>query len=867
MLKPVTILALDEASATLAEAVQRRVAIPDLVQCGSPGDLQEIHARRQSPDSPLRLRDDISNREVVLLVTSANSSSVIDVAREVRGQYDMRRYAAFYSLEVLVLLPELAPGAAYSLLKMLSADNPADAVWLVDSMNANRVRFGDLSNDAYADAVAGALLFEPELSGAIVGRRPHGMDPAFSSFGYAELVFPREVALQRVEARFAAQLVREKLLAGNALPRPELVAREFVAGKDLELPEQSLFMRFRPKTLVSDKTRSAEELIAAVRGELQAHRDGVHLKNLETLAQQGEETAARGSALLARVVDETLDRDGYPAAIAFLDALVDPLGPRNLATEIHAAAISLDARLAFTPNTAASDAARKHIRELEQLLEDQQLVADTMSTGAAELAVLQGERDELRSGIREVVFAEEAENNAARNTARDAETARLSAETQAHEQHLRDLFVQKPRAEQALREALEARRTFLWYCVIGAIIGLAAAYWNRWSLTVFGALAAYAAFRYLSEIAPSVRAAREALQRLVEQIDVTDKAKNAAHNDELQFEYDVAHRRTRLSVLGRTREAAQSTLDAVRERMRELETLSFAPASIVSRGLVVHVLEDADVDAWYDRTTDDRRPLLRDFPLTRSESRHLSLDELERRVTAYAATAFDAFRSFTLAQGATLASEADFARRLKRFTDTAAPLIDLRGDDLEAEKSMQRDATLWIDTSDARFTAQIQRRFPEAHLRATTDPLRIHALSRVLHYPAYVLGQIDYYRAQYDPALHPESAHAPDLIPLTGVLRDAYEQVLLARAVGVIRLREDGQLVSNESVLGDTHRAAAEHLAGAATLRHELADALAPRLRIAADVARDLQQLIDTPLSTFDQELAAGIAARYRGLA
>ncbi|HUR79315.1 MAG TPA: hypothetical protein VM733_01020 [Thermoanaerobaculia bacterium] len=880
-----TLLALDEASATLAEAVQSRIGIEDLVLARAvsasdlPPVLHAIHARRQSPDSPLRLRDDVSSRELVLLVTSVQSSNVIEIARQVRAQYEMRRFAAVHALEILVLLPELTPpgdyGAAYSLLKMLNADNPADTVWLLDSMNANRVRFGDLSNGAYADAVAGALLYEPELSGAMVGHRPRGFDAAFSSFGYAELVFPRDVALRRLEPRFAEELVREKLLAGAPMPQPHLAAKQFVAAEEFATPlsrigleaGESLFMRFRPKTLVTDRTRGADEVIAAVRAELKTFRDGVHLKNLETLVRQGEETAARFAALVARATDETLDRDGYPAAIAFLEASLDPLpdlrndGARNLVTEIHAASSSLDRRLAFSPNTAASDATRKRIRELDQLLQDQKLVADTLSIDAAEIAVLEGERDELTAKVREIVFAEEGENNAARNGLRDAETARLSAETEAREQQLRELFAQKPRAEESLRDALELRRTFLWQCVIGFVIAAALTWWKRWFGAALTAGALWALFRYLTLIAPAVRMARETLQSLVEHIDVADKSKNSAHNDELQFEYDVAHRRTTLSVLGRTREAAKATLDAVRSRFAELQALSFERASIAPRELVVNVIDDADVDAWYERTADDRKPLLRDFPISRSRSRHLSADDLRRDLDAYAATAFDAFRHFTIGQGAALANESDLARRLKRFVDTAAPLIDLRSDDLPAQQAMQRDTTLWIDNDDARFAALLHRRIPDAHVRPAADPLRVHAVSRVLHYPAYVLGQIDYYRSQYDPAQHPQSANAPDLIPLTAAVRDAYEQVLLGLAVGVIRLREDGQLVSNDVALGNTHLAAAEHLAGAAALRRELETALEPRLRITADLDHDLQQVAT---SAFDREVASAIAARYR---
>src|ERR1051325_6637486 len=161
MLKPVTILALDEAAASLAAAVQERAAaacgFDDLVQMRAVVDapladaIASVQARRQAPDSAVRAREDISAREVVLLVMSAaGPAKVLDVARDVRRLYDMRRFAAYYTVEILCLLPPLFPdadyGAAYGLLKMASAAQPRpfDAFWLLDSMNASRIQFGPL---------------------------------------------------------------------------------------------------------------------------------------------------------------------------------------------------------------------------------------------------------------------------------------------------------------------------------------------------------------------------------------------------------------------------------------------------------------------------------------------------------------------------------------------------------------------------------------------------------------------------------------------------------------------------------------------------------------------------------------------------
>jgi hypothetical protein len=926
MLKPVSILALDDVVAPLAHAVQQRVAahhgVDDLVQarvCASDPEaaIQSIHAQRQRPDTPLRLRDDIGTRELVLVMLAAAGparTSLLETARRIRTIYETRRFASFVSIEILCLLPEAAGStnpedyaAAYALLKALSAEEtkPFDEVWLVDATNAKRVRFGAVGGSlaVYADAIAGALTFEPELSGALPGIHPRGMHPTFSSFGYASLIFPRELAVQRVEARFAAELVREKLLAGARAAHAQLAAKQFIAADEFALPlsrigvdaGQSLFRRFQPKTHVDERTRSAEEIIAGVRSELQTFRDSTQLKNLDTLAKQGEQTIRDHAALLARSVDETLDRDGYDAAAALMEALLDPLpelrpdaelAPRNLVTEIRTATAALDARLRFVANTSSSDGARKHVRELATLIEDQRVVADTLAPAdaARQVESLEREKASLLEQVPELIFAEERENSAARTAAREAETARLSAETEAREQELRELFVQLPRAEQALREALETRRSWLWQQLIFAALGVAAIYAIGFLLhvqptwAVLPALAVFAiatAVRYATRIAPLVRDARERLVRLRAQIETADQAKNAAHNAELQLEYDITHRRTALRVLRAMHDAAKELLDALHARRADLAALaeSFAGPSLASGPLSLNVIDNDDVDSWYTRTADDRKPCAREFPIRRSEARRLPIDELRRRIASHAATAFAGLHTLTLAMAASsLADETKLVQRLKRLADVSGPRIELREDDLQAQHSMQRDCTLWLDSDDATWIAQLQRRFPEATVRSAPDALSVHVIARVLHYPGYVLGPIDYYRAQYEAASNPEHAGVADLIPAEVVfgarVHAAYEQVLLARALGIIRVSR-GKLAVSESILGDTYLAAAQLLAApeSAAYREQLQNALVPRLETTGDVTRELRSLRQSAtLTPVDRTVLDGLLKKYTTL-
>lgn len=933
MLKPVSILSLDDTAASLACAVEQRVAaahgLDDLVQTrmvaslDEAGDaIQSIHAQRQRPESPLLLRDDISTRELVLLMLSAahaTPATVLATAAHIRELYEARRLASYFTIEILCLLPEVTGAVtsdyatAYALLASLSAANPKpfDEVWLIDAMNARRVKFGPFATAAnvYADAIAGALVFEPEMSGALPGRHPRGMPPVFSTFGYAQLVFPRDAALQRLEPRFAAELVREKLLSSEGSVHPRLAAKQFVVAETFAAPlarigreaGQSLFRRFQPKAQVTENTRSADEVIGAVRSELTVFRDTRHMQNLETLARQGDQTANELELHVHRVVDEALDRNGYAAAVSVLDALLDPVpeahadgdaSPRNLVTEITTATAALDARLRFVPNIHASAAARKRLRELEQLLADQMLVADAVAaTGAGQrLAEMESEKSALLRQIPEILFAEETENNAARGAARDSETARLAGETEAREQALRELMAQKPRAEQALRDALEERRTWLWRQTLAAILGVGALYGLAYAfgflaaapgrvtqaaITGLSLFAAYSIFRYVTQIAPLVRAAREALDRLKVQIDGADKAKNAAHNAELELEYDVIHRRTTLAVLRRVRDAAKRALDATRERQRELEELfaSQPASSLAASGLAISIADDEDVDVWYERTREDRKPSAREFPITRSESRRIAIDELRQRIAAHAAGAFAAFRGLTLPVAAsTLPSEAKLAQRMKRFVDVSAPLVDLRDDDLPAQEAMQRDVTLWTDRSGAVWLAQLQRRFPEGQLKDAPDGLSVHVVTRALHFPGYVLGQIDYYRAQFEAAAVPGSADLPDLVPpervISGPVRAAYEQLLLGRAVDVITVR-DGKVLAADVVLGESGLGAAQRLASSdgAMLRERLDAALAPRLAVARDVEKGLAALLHSAtLSTLERTIVATLVKRYAAI-
>lgn len=1000
MLKPVSILALDATAATLAEAVQKRVTadvgIEDLVQVrtiasaagdGTNGEarlpslpeladaMESIHERRQAPDSPLRNRADVSSRELILLMLSAagpGRAILFNLARQLRQLYQMRMARELYTIEVLCLLPDLFAstpedyGAAYSVLKLAAAamtddrdegtQKPLDAMWLVSSTNAHRVKFGRLDGTTtYVQAVAGVITFEPELSGSLPGAfRPRGMAAAFSSFGYAELLFPRQAAAQRMESRLAAELLRDCLLTSAELSPeiPQTWAKAFVVGPEfaprvsrLEESGRSFWKEFRAKTAVTERTRSAQEVITAVANEEKTYRDTQQVAALQELAMSGDETARAFAELLSDAVDEKLDQYGYPVAMRFVEALLDPIpdlqpyatpGAQNIAIRIREATRLLDQRLKFAPNETESEAMRKRYRDLDAVLSDQKLASDGLAAldvqeeedadahavraqleaaaaaRAGELAEMRRERNDIFVKLPNVIFKEEGANSAARNAAKDDLAAALAGATAEQQERLRSLFAEKPNAERAWHDALEVRDQFVKRHVLRVLFALVSvvavpaigylvnipglretAVWllaNRGravlaiviALVVYGL---YAAVRYVSDVAPALDKALEWLRRL--KAETTPEALSRAVNAQLQFEYDVAHRRTVVSVLKRTRDVARKILEEMRVRSKEIEALAarFAAvrqsAPIASAGLSVSIIDDGDVDRFYDQTADDRKPVFSQFSarcLTRSASRKLPVAELETRIASYAGDAFESFRNLTLAQiacGAVrMVDDAAIAQRLKRLAEFSAPLVEVRDDDVVAQQAMQQDTTLWLDDSNSAFVGLVRKWMPNGEIKPARDPLRIHALSRVLHFPAYVVGQIEYYRAQYDPAAHLDSADAPDLLPpelvLTPPVRAAYEQILLGRAVGVIRLRDDGQFsrASDDMVLGDSHLQVAERLAASdsAALRRDLELEIEPRLGLVQDVERGLRALLADRATSFDRNVIGSLLRRY-GLA
>ena len=352
---------------------------------------RSVVEKEEAQRDGIRIADE---RVIYIILSSADgfaSGVALELVRLIRWLFAKKFTGEPYTLHVLVLLPDLFVGhgpadyaATYALLKRLDHAaaakiqltptqqvEPFDTCWLLDGRNAQAFEIGTLADNltGYADAFAGFLAAEPERSGALAGTlTPRGKVAAYNSFGHGELFFPAEIAITRLSAALAADIIARAFLADDApltdnRRRLLLAAKQFVLSKDFENSLQSLERKegaliwrdFNPQAEVSEET--PQEYIA----ELQRRHTDFERESLisfrKTLLARHEQVKEELAGLLNAEVDRRADAapGGLKEALQFLRLLTEPaialeadlLGerPQNLLTERSAVEASLDGKI------------------------------------------------------------------------------------------------------------------------------------------------------------------------------------------------------------------------------------------------------------------------------------------------------------------------------------------------------------------------------------------------------------------------------------------------------------------------------------------------------------------------------------------
>jgi hypothetical protein len=388
-----------------------------------------VGRRAKEMDEALREGIEIVDESTVFLVMSASdptaSGVVLELYRALKKVLSIRFAGDLYTLHAVVLLPDLFLNpasqdfaASYALLKKL--DHAAlngisitphrtlpsfESCWLIDGRNARGTRLGTLAEElgSYADAFVGFLTADPERSGAAPGSNPRGRPPAYNSFGYGELFFPAEIAITRLSAALASDIITRAFLGGESAARAPanerrllLAAKQFVLGKSysetlegLERDKGAMIWRdfglgvavaTRPETREID----AREHVAELQRRHAEYDRKEMLEFRKTLLARTEEVRGELVKLLDDECDQRCDAstDGLHEALRFLTVMTDPaiaiqedlLGedPQNLITERRAAEAVLDRRLGVVFNRQETTALLEQVNELRANLQSLQ---------------------------------------------------------------------------------------------------------------------------------------------------------------------------------------------------------------------------------------------------------------------------------------------------------------------------------------------------------------------------------------------------------------------------------------------------------------------------------------------------------------
>ncbi|HEY0408077.1 MAG TPA: hypothetical protein VGC89_20235 [Pyrinomonadaceae bacterium] len=282
-----------------------------------------------------------------------------------------------------------------------------------------------------------------------------------------------------------------------------------------------------------------------------------------------------------------------------------------------------------------------------------------------------------------------------------------------------------------------------------------------------------------------------------------------ARDDQLRLEYQLYEQNIRIDTLNHLIEAVRRRAQEIKETlaalvaMRDAFDLEHKEAAPLSSATRRPVLSASDIDAFYEKrraeTQLDVGTFVRDFE--RAEALRIAMSEFKAKLETFARSRFERLRSLTiedvLLREPELLAPENATRQLRELDDAAEPLVQLREIGIDDDHFAQRDVTLWAGAEEhEQLLARYRQICPNATARPSEDERTLRALTRCLNYPAYFLGQIDYYRACYDRTHDKETTTLPDLIPAEygsgAEVQRAHEKLLLAIALGLVLKKEGG---------------------------------------------------------------------------
>ncbi|MBW4642021.1 MAG: hypothetical protein KME23_03210 [Goleter apudmare HA4340-LM2] len=796
-----------------------------------------LKAANQSPEAIAAKHQGLeisSSQRVYLMLSASNHCSrgvVFELVRLLRWLFAKYFTDVPHSLEALLLLPGLFAqsvaadyGAAYTLLKELDDKMskgvvvtgtqkvaPFDNCWLIDE------RIGGLQDNltSYADAFAGFLCVEPETNGLLIGtHKVRGKIPAYSTFGYGELFFSKEIVINRLSAALATDIIKEQFLP-KAESNPEanrkwlLDAKEFVLSEDfnnvlMQLERDNgkpVWQDFNPRLDI--RPGMAQEYGMELQRAYRQFENKELLGYKRTLENCGKQVQSALNTLLDRRLNSYVDATprGLHEGVRLLNLLTyiylelqtDSMSeqPQNLITELQAVEAFLDSKLEVKIDRETS---KNLLNQILSLRGRRQQLQDTFTTRTPEeqqqeIQIIQELLETAIADYRQAFNAEIEQARQIRLQAIAHTREKAEAAITVAQNHINAIENQLETATDNLNELLaeESRfrtqyliiypcfvvASFLVFLVLTGIFSQSALW--RFLQQVWGNLGHYLLvtavtiltylgivwLKYSTNIRSLIQKVKKQIKRLESSLKASVIELRRSYNEKLKLDYDLYAQNLRVEALNSLVKTAKQKTEILRQTLASFSEIyndlvaKREQSTMKFSGIRIAVLTDTDIDAYYQNflTTLPTAQFTQE-QISRSQSWKMAAEEFHNQLINFTRQQFENLSNLSVGE---VLKQPDLITantanlRLNQLYDHANLLLRLQDIDANLNPTSQRQITLWMGAKDKEQIFGFYSRLSR-NLTALVaeDEQRLCILTRSLGFPAYFLSQIEFYRDCYE---------------------------------------------------------------------------------------------------------------------
>lgn len=717
---------------------------------------------------------------------------------------------------------------------------------------------------------------------------------------------------------------RRLLLAAKAFVLSDSFIKSY---RELEQPDgKTIWQNFNPQTVL--KAGMAQEYVDEIKHQHQLFESHSLLNFKSRLESAREKVTSQLFDFLTAKINDWLDAKptGLTWGLQLLKLLTNPaiapdsdiLGelPKNLITQQRDIIKEFDSQLGVSLETKNSEDLLNQIQELRsqlKKLEDEQAIAkSTSEEGETESEKIVEIRQQLRLAYQAYQQAIEEEEYTARRLRREAiasKRTQLNKGVEEAEKRLINSDNQLEEAKEKLNDILEEKRKFFlkYFCVFPAIAAAFTIFILGIAL-LFNALPTLLVLLTWFSLIPLISWAIGFTKKFLilnnqektahERIKIYDSSLKTAgitlrnaYNRKSQFEYDLYVDKLRQGILQDLIKETKKKAVALEKRLIELESLKkelndyYHQQTLGNSATHRSVISLKNINDYYQSQISDPHLPAKIFiaeKVSRSQCWSFPNQEFHTQLKQFSDQQFEELTKLSI--GNVLENDLNLIEPgsedllLRQLFDSGEPLLQLQQVDTQQTQGRSQDTTIWIGTKDQdQISSQCRQLKPDSTLETAEDSLAIKVLTRCLSFPAYFIGSIEFYLECYDRSSHIEAENKalPDLIPtefsISGEIREAWQKLLQAIALGIICQSPTGEYTLHKTPLGKKRRQIAEAFATEFS-KQKLYHLLCQHLdQVSCDPDLLYQKLssfvaIAEDLETVEREMLSGLLQDYNPL-